>query len=209
MPKQCVALYFYPYANYALEKAGIKEKIDHRTLALQEINRILTIHLGSAVTAMMKRGVATYKGARYLALESANQKIKSWELSLAAVEKEITAQSKRANAEYRNTAQLVRQELGSDITDPRLDLEVELRANSQSEIIKQSAVDHRLEEENPSLAKNYIKALAHVASTYKNLSGSHSTHKKIICHLIFLHNKQNEESEECSYIVSKFETMSW
>ena len=52
------------YANVALEKAGVNERIDHRTLEEQGINRIPQIHLGSAVTAMMKRGVATDKGDR-------------------------------------------------------------------------------------------------------------------------------------------------
>ncbi len=190
------------YANLALEKAGIEEKIDHRTLAEQGINRIPQIHLGSAVTAMMKRGVATYKGDKWLAIEQANQQIKSLELSLAAVEKEISAEKKvstskadlgraealrsepgaergqpqglalrdRASAEYMNTAKLVRQELGNNIGAPRLDLEVYLRSDSKPEIISESAVYHRLEEENSSIAKNYIKAIAHVAQTYKSLS---------------------------------------
>ena len=57
------------YANHALEKAGFEQKIDHRTLSEQGINRIPQIHLGSAVTAMMKRGVATYKGDRYREIE--------------------------------------------------------------------------------------------------------------------------------------------
>ena len=41
---------------------------------------------------MMKRGVATDKGDRYLAIEEANQKIRSLERSLTAVEKEISAE---------------------------------------------------------------------------------------------------------------------
>ena len=174
------------YANLALEKAGIKEKIDHRTLAEQGINRIPQIHLGSAVTAMMKRGVATYKGDKWLAIEQANQQIKSLELSLAAVEKEISAEKKvstskadlgsteawsdRARAEYMNTVFLVRQELGNNIGAPRLDLEVYLRADSKPEIISESAVYHELKENNPKLAKHYVKAIAHVALTYKSLS---------------------------------------
>ncbi|MDJ0574541.1 MAG: MobQ family relaxase [Xenococcaceae cyanobacterium MO_234.B1] len=165
------------YANEALEKAGIEEKIDHRTLAEQGINRIPQIHLGSAVTAMMKRGVATYKGDQWLAIESANQQIKSLERSLAAVEKEINSEKKvsahqasRSHAEYMNTAQLVRQELGNDISDSRLDLEIYLRADSKSEIISESAVYNQLREDNPRLAKHYLKAIAHVALTYKSLS---------------------------------------
>ncbi|MGK7938175.1 MAG: MobQ family relaxase [Xenococcaceae cyanobacterium] len=73
-------------ANYALEKAGIKSAIDHRTLEAQGINRILTIHLGAAVTAMMKRGIVTEKEERYRAIESANRNIQKWEFHLELVD---------------------------------------------------------------------------------------------------------------------------
>ena len=213
------------YANRALEKAGIKEKIDHRTLAEQGINRIPQIHLGSAVTAMMKRGVATDKGDRYREIESANRQIERLERSLLAVESEINTEKKlslntsqgkaskirvsgisssislnfdeeetnldlpkvpsfsgrnpqqpdknqgdHAKTKYKNTLNLIHQELGNDITNPRLDLEIYLRANSQSEIIKQSAVYQKLEKDNPNLAQHYVKAISSVAGIYQRLS---------------------------------------
>ena len=70
------------YANHALEKAGINERIDHRTLAEQGINRIPQIHLGSAVTAMMKRGVATERGELYQQIAEANRNIELHEFYL-------------------------------------------------------------------------------------------------------------------------------
>ncbi len=73
-------------ANYALEKAGIKSALDHRTLEAQGINRILTIHLGAAVTAMMKRGIVTEKEKHYRAIESANLQIQKWEFHLELVD---------------------------------------------------------------------------------------------------------------------------
>ena len=84
-------------ANKALEKAGVTEAIDHRTLSAQGINRIPQIHLGSAVTAMMKRGISTDKGDLYLAIEQANQKIISLERSIATVEQEINTLTPSAN----------------------------------------------------------------------------------------------------------------
>ena len=165
------------YANLALEKAGISERIDHRTLEQQGINRIPQIHLGSAVTAMMKRGVATNKGDRWLEIEQANKQIESLERSLAKVKSEINTEKKvitssvdRVRTEYKNTAKLIQQELGNDISNPRLDLEIYLRANSQSEIIKQSAVYQKLEKDNPSLAQHYVKAISSVAGIYQRLS---------------------------------------
>ena len=63
-------------------------------MAEQGINRIPQIHLGSAVTAMMKRGVATDKGDHYRKIEEANKQIESLERSLAKVEEEINTSKK-------------------------------------------------------------------------------------------------------------------
>ena len=213
------------YANVALEKAGINERIDHRTLEEQGINRIPQIHLGSAVTAMMKRGVPTDKGDRYTEIEEANKQIEALERSLSLVESEITAVEKlspsssegqlsevkvsgvtssivldfdeeeadlelrkvpsfsgrndrqpksgevdRARTEYNKTLNLIHQELGSDIIDPRLDLEIYLRANSQGDIIKHSAVYQKLDSDDPKIGEYYLKAIASSAQTYKSLS---------------------------------------
>ncbi len=219
------------YANLALEKAGINERIDHRTLEEQGINRIPQIHLGSAVTAMMKRGVETDKGNQWKAIAEKNKQIESLERSLLKVEAEITAETKlstissqgqvseirvsgvtssislnfdedetdldlpkvpsfsgrndrqsesravesslvrsdRARTEYNKTLNLIHQELGKDITDPRLDLEIYLRTNSQSEIIKQSAVYQRFEKDDPKIGEYYLKAITSSAQTYKSL----------------------------------------
>ena len=211
------------YANVALEKAGINERIDHRTLEEQGINRIPQIHLGSAVTAMMKKGVPTDKGDRWLEIAEKNKQIERLERSLAKVETEITAVEKlstpqgqvseirmlgvtssvvlnfdedktdlekpkvpsfsgrndrepesgavdRTRTEYQNTRLLIQQELGNDISDPRLDLEIYLRANSQSDIIKHSAVYQKFEKDDPKIAERYLKAIASSAETYKSLS---------------------------------------
>ena len=212
------------YANLALEKAGINERIDHRTLEQQGINRIPQIHLGSAVTAMMKRGVETDKGNQWKAIAEKNKQIESLERSLSKLSSEITADKKlststpqgqvseikmsgvtssivlnfdeeeadlelrrvpsfsgrndrqpksgevdRARTEYKKTLNLIHQELGSDITDPRLDLEIYLRANSQCDIIKHSAVYQKLDSDDPKIAECYVKAIASSAQTYKSL----------------------------------------
>ncbi len=63
------------HANRALEKAQVDEKIDHRSLEAQGINRIPQIHLGANVNAMMKRGIATEKGDRWYAIATANKEL--------------------------------------------------------------------------------------------------------------------------------------
>ena len=212
------------YANLALEKAGIQEKIDHRTLEEQGINRIPQIHLGSAVAAMTKRGIATDKYDRWKEIAQKNKQIESLERSLLKVEAEITASKKLAapspqgqvseirmsgitssvvlnfdedetdlekpkvpsfsgrnsqstdkevdstRTKYNKTLNLIHQELGENVSDPRLDLEIYLRANSQSDIIKHSAVYQKLEKDDPKIAEYYLKAIASSAQTYKSLS---------------------------------------
>ena len=85
-------------ANYALEIAGVSEKIDHRTLSAQGINRIPQIHLGAAVTAMMKRGIVTEKEKHYREIESANRNIRKWSFHLELVD--------RIESIYRNSPEL-------------------------------------------------------------------------------------------------------
>lgn len=91
-------------ANYALEKAGIKSALDHRTLEAQGINRIPQIHLGAAVTAMMKRGIVTEKEERYREIELANRKLQKWSFHLELLD--------RMESIYRNSP-----ELDSNISD--------------------------------------------------------------------------------------------
>jgi hypothetical protein len=80
-------------ANIALEKAGSTERIDHRTLLEQGIERIPQIHKGSYVSAMMDKGMKTERGDRYSAIESANQQIKSIEAQKADLERLIALES--------------------------------------------------------------------------------------------------------------------
>lgn len=48
--------------NAALERQGVEERVDHRSYARQGIEQIPTVHLGVAVSAMEKRGIATELG---------------------------------------------------------------------------------------------------------------------------------------------------
>ena len=81
------------YTNDALESIGSSEKIDHRTLEEQNINRIPQIHLGANVAAMMKRGIATERGDEYLEIQTTNQQIEALEKQLVAVENSIKTET--------------------------------------------------------------------------------------------------------------------
>ena len=63
------------HANTALEQAGHEARIDHRTLEAQGIERIPQIHLGAKVVEMEKRGIRTERGAVFMNIDQANNKI--------------------------------------------------------------------------------------------------------------------------------------
>jgi hypothetical protein len=82
------------HTNRALERAGTSERIDHRSLSEQNINRIPQIHLGANVAAMMDKGIATERSDRYLGIIAANQEIQELERILEATEEEISSAGK-------------------------------------------------------------------------------------------------------------------
>ena len=62
-------------ANKFLQLAGFDERIDHRTLEAQGIDRIPQIHLGVKVSEMEERGQRTERGARALEIQYTNKQI--------------------------------------------------------------------------------------------------------------------------------------
>ncbi len=220
--------------NQALEQAGVNQKVDHRSLSEQGINRLPQIHLGNHVNAMMKRGLATQRGDTWLAINAFNQQLATLETAitthqitfefrgldnlagaiaefqsrnnlataleeserqlanlnhhLLAKENEIQAKNhpnissqkqfspppeNPYRTKYLEKALLVRRELGTNISEERLDLEIYLRTNSEADganVLGESDFMRFLKQEKPLMAKSYLKAISHVANTYKSLS---------------------------------------
>ncbi|MGL6107748.1 MobQ family relaxase [Romboutsia sp.] len=71
------------YANKTLERNGIKEIIDHRTLAEQGIERVPQIHVGTHASAMEKRGLQSERG-------QLNNEIKELNTKLEYIDEEST-----------------------------------------------------------------------------------------------------------------------
>ncbi|MDJ0718645.1 MAG: MobQ family relaxase [Prochloraceae cyanobacterium] len=84
--------------NQALELAGVRQIIDHRSLEAQGINRIPQIHIGVAANAMMKRGIATERGELYEEIEAANRNIERHEFYLGLLS--------QLKATYQNSPEL-------------------------------------------------------------------------------------------------------
>ena len=76
------------HANHALEKSGHEQRIDHRTLKAQGIDRIPQIHLGAKVIEMEFRGQRTERGTKALTIEKANAKIINLQTYREALEHE-------------------------------------------------------------------------------------------------------------------------
>ena len=61
------------YANDMLEQSGFEERIDHRSLEAQGIEREPQIHLGPNVAAMRDKGIETDRGDLYDEIEARNE----------------------------------------------------------------------------------------------------------------------------------------
>lgn len=63
------------HANRALELAGHTQRIDHRTLEAQGLERVPQIHQGPKVTALEQRGIPTDRGDHARAIEHHNARL--------------------------------------------------------------------------------------------------------------------------------------
>jgi hypothetical protein len=88
------------YSNRALEQAGHSQRIDHRTLEAQGIERAPQIHLGAKVIEMEQRGQRTERGTTALTIEQTNAQI----IELSKYREELASERHpeiETSAEYR------------------------------------------------------------------------------------------------------------
>ena len=60
------------HVNHALEKAGVAERVDYRTLEAQGIDRMPEPKIGAAVQAMEQRGIVTERGEQFREVQAFN-----------------------------------------------------------------------------------------------------------------------------------------
>lgn len=112
------------HANDALERAGHSERIDHRTLEAQGIERIPQIHVGPNVVKMHLRGIETDRGNQACAIDIKNEQIVALSQYKEAVEHERNLEIARhqditGNRERsRNTCTVADDTRGSDDRAP-------------------------------------------------------------------------------------------
>jgi hypothetical protein len=92
------------HCNQALELAGRSERVDHRSLEAQGIDREPTVHLGVAATALERQNKRTYLGDENRETAARNQE--RLEENPLTLEQEILASEKLlAELEYRKSVQ--------------------------------------------------------------------------------------------------------
>jgi hypothetical protein len=134
--------------NRALEAKGLDERIDHRTLKAQGIDREPTIHLGHEATALERRGIRTAKGdynreIQHRNAERGTQKSEN--------EQEITAQTYDLNVSKNNNGETERKALMAANRNMR-EIENHLRAEKAEQIaqkLQQQRAARELAEINP------------------------------------------------------------
>jgi len=103
--------------NQALEKAGVLEHVDHRSLKDQgERNRLPQKHIGVHANAMEKRGIKTERGDYNRAILEINADIKQYREDNAVCKKE-EKQYRIEVEEQTSTPSIIVQQLRHDIED--------------------------------------------------------------------------------------------
>ena len=108
------------YANDALERAGHQEKIDHRSLEDQGVERLPQIHLGPQVIEMEMRGIRTAIGDEMRRRSQINRRISRWEQENQKLDEQIALQRKLEPA---HTDRLSRSDQAAEIASPELKTE--------------------------------------------------------------------------------------
>jgi hypothetical protein len=83
------------HCNASLEAAGSDERIDHRSLAAQGIDREPTSHLGSAASTFERRGWHTDRGDLNRDVQDGNAELDQLVAELAEIDRKIAAAEQR------------------------------------------------------------------------------------------------------------------
>jgi hypothetical protein len=138
------------YANVALMMAGIEERIDHRTLEAQGIERLPQIHLGPTVAAMEKKGISTTIGDEYRHIEQLNAELAILNVRLDITSNQI-AEEQRQQQEALRQKELERQRKEQEALRQK---ELE-RQRQQQEALRQLELERQRRDEE----RKHVEAL--------------------------------------------------
>jgi hypothetical protein len=87
------------HANRILEREGFEERIDHRSLSDQGIDREPTTHVGPAAKEMDQRGASSYRAEQNRAIKGANDNLDLLKNELAESQKRLAGLKQQLAAE--------------------------------------------------------------------------------------------------------------
>jgi hypothetical protein len=138
--------------NLLLEKKGIEERIDHRTLKAQGIDREPTIHIGAAAWALEKRGIRTERGDRNREIQQRNLEREALN---AARDRLIIADLQQQHKDEKTAAQLEKTRQQREVKrDERMQrVEEHLRTEKAMQIAEKLQAQRAAREEAEKIAK--------------------------------------------------------
>jgi hypothetical protein len=138
--------------NLLLEQKGLDERIDHRTLKAQGIDREPTIHIGAAAWAMEKRGIRTERGDRNREIQQRNAEREALN---AARDRLIRADLQQQREAEKTAAQLEKTEQRREVKqDERMQtIEEQLKAEKAAQIAEKLQAQRAAREEAEKIAK--------------------------------------------------------
>lgn len=128
--------------NLALQTAGEKVRVDHRSNEARGIDRTPQIHLGHKVWAMNKKGIATDRGDSYREIEERNQEIEKVTAQVSRLIQQQKMKSRKIISES-SSSDIVRDSLAKIIKTQEVklkqkSLETNRAKNKKSSISSQS-----------------------------------------------------------------------
>ena len=135
------------HTNKCLERNGIEERIDHRTLKEQGVERVPQIHVGTHASAMEKRGVESERGQLNNEIKELNNKLENIEKENTKAISEFKEIKEESQSKYRfitpeekpileRSEKIVKQPLSNSIINSSIDKLKSIKSDFESELTK-------------------------------------------------------------------------
>ncbi|HWI51266.1 MAG TPA: MobQ family relaxase [Symbiobacteriaceae bacterium] len=178
------------HSNRALERAGQAERVDHRSLAEQGLERLPQVHLGPHASALERRGVETAKGNTNRLVQEHNGVV--IDLEHARAEKQRLLTERVVDQRYKARissgwptpqAQAVAQIEYYDLGGRQMTFQdaVDMRAQQQEELqrIKHTLQEIRLDGKRLDRAEDVLKERRQAAANLKQLKTPFESVKRL------------------------------
>lgn len=101
------------FANQELEKAGLQERIDHRSFKDQGVEKVATIHEGYKVRAMESKGIETERGTYNRQVKEENKMLELIDRQIQTYERSLNNERTRSNGTQDRNSGVERGNIGN------------------------------------------------------------------------------------------------